>query len=294
MTVTQIRPTPPTAAPSPSPRSRRNRAARAYTVFRFAAIALIVALLVLPILWMILASLKSNLDITDPARLFNFRATLENYRNVIDKQDFLPFVWNSFYVGAVSTLISLVVATPAAWSMARFQMTKSAGGVLVARIIPGVSLLIPWYYVFAQLGLVGGYSGLILSHMFVALPLIVWIMLSYFEGSSIELEEAAELDGLTPIGAFRRVMLRLATPGVATAGILAFIFSWNNFLFALILAGDDTRTLPVAIFNFVSYASIDWGGRMAASVLITMPVMVFALFAQKYIVAGLSAGATKG
>jgi len=129
--------------------------------------------------------------------------------------------------------------------MARYKMTKSSTGVLIARVIPGVSLLIPWYFVFAQLGLVGGYSGLIISHMFVSLPLIVWIMLSYFESSPIELEEAAEIDGLTPIGAFRHIVLRLATPGIATAGILAFIFSWNNFMFALILAGQNTTTLPV-------------------------------------------------
>lgn len=277
-----------------APRTRRTSVSRAYSAFRGVAVALIVAVFLLPIVWMILASLKTNLDITDPEKLLSFSPTTENYANVIQKQDFLPFIWNSFFIGAVSTVISLVLAVPAAWSMARFRMTRTTAGVLVARIIPGVSLLIPWYYVFAKLDLVGGYSGLILSHMFVSLPLIVWIMLSFFESSSIELEEAAQIDGLTAIGAFWYITLRLATPGIATAGILAFIFSWNNFLFALILSSDETRTLPVAIFNFVSYASIDWGGLMAASVIITLPVMVIALFTQRYIVAGLSAGATKG
>lgn len=293
MTLLEARAATPTPA-SPLPPRRRNRRVQAYAVFRFTLIGLVVAFLLVPIAWMVLASFKTNLDITDPRKLFDFAPTLTNYDNVVGKQNFLPFIANSALIGFVSTAVSLALAVPAAWAMARFHMTRSAGGVLVARIIPGISLLIPWYYVFAQLGLVGGYGGLILSHMFISLPLIVWIMLAYFEGSSTELEEAAEIDGLTPIGAFLRITLRLATPGVATAGILSFIFSWNNFLFALILSGNDTRTLPVAIFNFVSYASIDWGGLMAASVLITLPVMAIALFAQKYIVAGLSAGATKG
>jgi multiple sugar transport system permease protein len=102
------------------------------------------------------------------------------------------------------------------------------------------------------------------------------------------------VDGLTPLAAFGRITLPLSTPGIATASILAFIFSWNNFMFALVLSGENTRTLPVAIFNFIAYASIDWGGLMAASVIITVPIMIIALFTQRYIVAGMTAGATKG
>lgn len=277
-----------------APRRRRKTRSALYAAFRFTMIGLLLLAFIIPIVWMILASFKSSLDITDPGKLLAFTPTLDNYDNVFRKQNFVPYIWNSFYIGLASTAVSLVIGVPAAWAMTRFSMGKSASGVLVARIIPGVSLLIPWYYVFARLGMAGNYTALILSHMFVALPLIVWIMMSFFEGSSIELEEAAEVDGLTPIGAFRRVTLILAAPGIATAGILSFIFSWNNFMFALVLSSEQTRTLPVAIFNFVGYASIDWGGLMAASVVITTPVMVMALFAQKYIVAGLSAGATKG
>jgi multiple sugar transport system permease protein len=142
--------------------------------------------------------------------------------------------------------------------------------------------------------MVGGFTVLILSHMFVSLPLIVYIMMGYFDGLPLELEESAMVDGLTPIGAFRRITLPLSTPGIATAGILSFIFSWNNFMFALVLSSADTKTLPVAIFDFVGYASIDWGGLMAASTVVTLPIMLIALFAQKYVVSGLTAGATKG
>lgn len=247
-----------------------------------------------PLLWMVLASLKTNVDIYDPSKFFSFVPTLENYATVFGQANYGAYIWNSFFVAFVATVLSLVLAVPAAYSMSRFVMGKSAGVVLLARIIPGVSLLVPWYFVFSQLRLVGGYGVLVLSMMFVSLPLILFIMMSYFDSMPEELEEAAQVDGLTPIGAFLRITLPLSAPGVATAAILSFIFAWNNFLFALVLSGSATKTLPVAIFDFIGYASIDWGGLMAAAVIVTLPIMVIALFTQKYVVSGLTAGATKG
>lgn len=130
--------------------------------------------------------------------------------------------------------------------------------------------------------------------MLVGLPFIAWIMISFFEGLPVDLEEAALIDGASPFGAFTRIALPLAVPGIVTASIMSFIFSWNNFMFSLVLSGDDTRTLPVAIFNFISYSSVDWGGLMAAAVVITLPVLLITLVVQRYVVAGLTAGATKG
>ena len=164
----------------------------------------------------------------------------------------------------------------------------------MARVIPGISLLVPWYYIFSNLRLVGSLWVLILSHMFVALPLIVYIMMGFFDGLPLEIEESGLVDGLTHIGAFWHLMVPLSRGGMATAGILSFIFSWNNFMFALVLSGSSTKTLPVAIYDFIGYASIDWGALMAASTVVTVPIMVIALFTQRYIVAGLTAGATKG
>ena len=130
--------------------------------------------------------------------------------------------------------------------------------------------------------------------MLVALPFIVWIMIPNFEAIPRDLEEAAWIDGCTQHQAFFRISLRLSTPGMITACLLAFIFSWNNFMFSLILAGRDTTTLPVAIFNFVSYAYVDWGGLMAAAVMITLPIVILSLCLQKHIISGLTAGAVKG
>ncbi|MGX1695833.1 carbohydrate ABC transporter permease [Microbacterium keratanolyticum] len=261
---------------------------------RFLGLALVVFALVAPLVWMVLASFKTNVDIYDPSKFFSFVPTLANYATVFGQANYAAYIWNSFFVALVATVLSLVLAVPAAYSMSRFVMGKSAMVVLLARIIPGVSLLVPWYFVFSQMRLVGSYTILIMSMMFVSLPLILYIMMSYFDSMPEELEEAAQVDGLTPIGAFLRITLPLSMPGVATAGILSFIFAWNNFMFALVLSGSSTKTLPVAIFDFVGYASIDWGGLMAAAVIVTLPIMLIALFTQKYIVSGLTAGATKG
>lgn len=279
---------------SKRPAPRRRRKSHAYPIFRVVVLTTTVVLFIAPLMWMLVASFKTNVDIYDSGKTFFFTPTLDNYSNVLGRNNYFDFIFNSFWVALWSTVLSLILGVPAAYAMSRFSMGRSAMVVLMARIIPGVSLLVPWYFIFANLRLVGGFSVLILSHMFVALPLIVYIMMSFFDSMTTELEDAAQVDGLTAIGAFMRITLPLSAPGLATAGILSFIFSWNNFMFALVLAGANTKTLPVAIFNFVSYASIDWGGLMSASVVVTVPIMVIALFTQKYIVAGFTAGATKG
>ena len=289
---TETRTTP--ARPAPAPRRRKPLGTRAYKAFRVAALIAVVLFLVAPLFWMLLASFKTNVDIYDTGKSFFFTPTGENYANVLQRNNYFVFIFNSFWVAFVSTALSLVLGVPAAYAMSRFTMHRSALVVLMARVIPGVSLLVPWYYVFSNLKMVGGFEVLILSHMFVSLPLIVYIMMSYFDSLPLELEESAQVDGLTPIGAFRRITLPLSVAGMATAGILSFIFSWNNFMFALVLSGSKTKTLPVAIFDFVSYASIDWGGLMAAATVVTVPIMIIALFTQKYIVSGMTAGATKG
>jgi multiple sugar transport system permease protein len=242
----------------------------------------------------VLAAFKTNVQISNTADAIVFTPTLDNFRTVFDQGVFLPAMVNSIIVAVVSTVLSALIAVPAAWAIGRFGMRRAGGWVLIARIIPAISLLVPWYYVFARLELVGGYAVLVLSHMFVSVPLITWIMIGFFEGLPVELEEAGRVDGLSAFGAFLRISLPLATAGTATACVLATVFSWNNFIFALILADENTKTLPVALFNFISYASVDWGGLMAASTLMSVPVVLAAVFGQRYLVAGLTAGATKG
>lgn len=267
---------------------------RALSWLRGAAVTAVSLFFALPIVWMFAAAFKTNVQVTDPSVGLFFSPTLENIRNVLDDGEIVTAMRNSLIVGVTSTVLSAVIAVPAAWAVGRFLMHRTGSVVLVARIVPAVSLLVPWYYLFAQAGLVGSYTVLILSHMFVSVPLILWIMIGFFEGLPVELEEAARTDGLSAFGAFWRIALPLAAPGTATASLLAFVSSWNNFMFALIFADEDTVTAPVTLFNFISYASTDWGGLMAAASLMTVPVVLAAVIGQRYLVAGLTAGATKG
>lgn len=283
----------PTLRTGTTPHSRSLRAT-SLRVLRYIIIALVVIIFAFPIAWMLLSSFKTQIDITTNDNLFIFTPTLQNYQNVFQQQNYLQYLFNSFLVAAVSTLFSLILGLPAAYGIARFRAHWLGLVLLTARIIPGITFLVPWYIIFGQLRLLGSYWALILSHMLVGLPFIAWVMIPFFESLPQELEESARIDGASTFGAFIRIALPLAVPGIATASIMSFIFSWNNFMFSLVLAGDDTRTLPIAIFNFLSYSSVDWGGLMAAAVVITLPVLIITLFVQRYIVAGLTAGATKG
>lgn len=251
-------------------------------------------LTVFPILWMVLASFQPNQSIINANTLFNFVPTLENYISVIREYDFLDYTWNSFVVAFWATLLSLIIGLPCSYVVARYKMRKASMVVLLVRMIPGISFLLPWFSIFSALGLRDSYVALVLSHMLVCMPFIVWTMVPNFETVPRALEESAWIDGCTRIEAFLRIVLRLSVPGIVTASLLSVIYSWNNFMFSLILSGSHTQTLPVAIFNFVSYAYVDWGGLMAAAVLITLPIIILSIVLQKYIVSGLTAGAVKG
>lgn len=251
-------------------------------------------LFLLPFLWMVLASFKTQVQILNTDKILDITANFDNYITVFREYDFLKFILNSFIVGVLATIFGLILGLPAAYSIAKYKQQGLGLLILVARIVPGISFLIPWFIIFSRMGLIDSYTALILSHMLVTMPFIIWIMIPFFEGLPQSLEESARVDGCTIPGAFIKIMLPISGPGIITSSILAFIFSWNNFMFSLILAGEKTKTLPIAIFNFISYSEINWGGLMAASVIITAPVLIIALLCQRYIIAGLTGGSVKG
>jgi multiple sugar transport system permease protein len=261
--------------------------------FYFAVTAM--ALVVLfPFLWMLSSSFKTQVDIIAwPPKIF-FEPTLANYEKVFGEQDFLKYFVNSTVVGTAAVGLSLLLGLPAAYSIARFAQRRLAVFILLARLMPGISFLMPWYIVFSRLGLMDSYTALILSHMLIALPIVVWIMSSYFATIPREMEESAMVDGATRQYAFLKIILPLAGPGIITATTLAFIFSWNNFMFSQVLSMEKTKTLPIAVYNFLSYAEVDWGGVMAAAVAIMAPAIVLTMIFQKYVVKGLTMGAVKG
>ncbi|TDC72378.1 carbohydrate ABC transporter permease, partial [Streptomyces hainanensis] len=186
------------------------RRRRGLAWLRGIAVTVVSLIFALPIVWMFAAAFKTNVQVTDPSVGLFFSPTLENFRNVLADGEILHAMRNSLIVGGVSTALSALIAVPAAWAVGRFRMHRTGSLILVARIIPAISLLVPWYYLFARAGLVGSYTVLILSHMFVSVPLILWIMIGFFEGLPVELEEAARTDGLSAFGAFWRIALPLA------------------------------------------------------------------------------------
>lgn len=259
---------------------------------------LVVTLVMLPFLfvfyYMITTSLKRPLDITAVDYRFFFEPTLDNYRDVFVNNDFLEFTVNSLIVAAGSTVIGLVLGLPAAFVIARYRVRRLALLILAARVTPGITFLIPWFILFSAIRMIDTYPALILTHLLQNLPLMIFLMISFFEDVPDELIESARIDGATMQRAFWSVVLPSVRGGIATAAIIGFIFSWNHFMFSIVLAGNDTRTLPVAVFNFMSYGSINWGAITAAATIMTLPVVLLALVVQRHIVRGLTGGAVKG
>jgi multiple sugar transport system permease protein len=260
----------------------------------YVLLALILIPFLFPLFWMLLSSLKTQVQNTAYPPVWIFTPTLNNYREVFIKNPFFAFTVNSLIVAAGSTGLALVLGLPGAYAVARFKQTGIALAILTARMAPGISYLIPWFILFTKLKMIDTYTALILTHLIVALPLVLWVMIGFFEDVPGELIEAARIDGCSNFSAFLRVALPLVKPGIVATAILSFIFSWNNFLFSLIIAGFKTRTLPIAVYNFLSYEEINWGGLTAAATIITLPVLILSLFIQKHIVRGLTFGALKG
>jgi multiple sugar transport system permease protein len=255
---------------------------------------LVVGAFMLPFLWMVLGSFKTTVDFLSYPPVWLFQPTLENYRQVFADNAFARYVLNSLLVAAGATFFGLLLGIPAAYALARWRRRAMGIVLLAARMAPGIAFLIPLFVLFLQLHLVGSYVSLIASHLIFTLPLTVWLMVGFIEALPVEIEQSALIDGCSVPGALLRVVVPLTAQGIAATSILSFIASWNNFLFALVLANENTKTLPVAVLGYIGYTSIQWGTLMAASCLITTPVLVLALCVQKYIVRGLVAGAVTG
>jgi multiple sugar transport system permease protein len=266
---------------------------------RRAGFALVIITLISPallvFLWMLSLSLKNEVDnMAYPPVFIPSPPTLANFADVFAKNDFFTYGLNSVIVSFSATGLALLLGVPAGFGIAKSKATKTAGLIMIARVTPGLSYLIPLFMMFQWLGMVGTLWPIVIIHLVITVPIVVWIMIGFFEGLPSELEEAALVDGATIWQAFRHIALPLARPGITVAGILAFIFSWNNFIFGVVLAGRETRTLPVAVYNVLTFEQVSWGPLAAAALLVTAPVLLLTLIMQKEIVAGLTAGGVKG
>ena len=271
------------------------------------ALTLVVLFFMFPIFWIVLMSLQTNETILRSPPSMVFTPTIENYVALITGRletqagaldvAFMRNLMNSVLLSVGSVALALLLGVPAAYAFARQKFRGSediAFTLLSFRFAPPLLVLLPLTLYFQEIGLADTYFGLIWVYQLICLPLILWIVRGYFEDISPDVEHAYRIAGHSWLSTFRRIALPLAGPGIAAAGLLAFIFAWNNFIFALVLASADKQPVTVGALAFVTASGIQFGQIAAAIVLSITPTLALALYAQRYLVEGLSLGAVKG
>ena len=277
-----------------SPRTRRLLRRTVDRVALAASVTVLLAPCLFVFFWMLSLSVKFDIDNTAwPPVFWPEEVTFENFKKVFEESPMLLYFWNSVQVTGSATLVSLLLGVPAGYGIAKAKANKMAAVLLLSRMTPGLSYLIPLFTMFQVLGLIGTVWPIALTHLVITLPIVVWIMIGFFETLPHELEEAARIDGATLWQAFLYVALPLARPGIVVSAILSFITSWNNFIFGAVFAGRTTRTMPVAVYNMLTFESFAWGPLAAAAIVVMLPVIVLTIVIQKEIVQGLSAGGVK-
>jgi len=266
---------------------------------RASVLGLVLVIVLLPIYWMMAASLKSNKEITQDATLYPHVPSFENYARLFTQKEFGAYLTNSIVVTSLSVLIALVFGSLAAYAIARFHLRfhleRWTGlSLLALRIVPPVVILIPVYLLMLRLNLLDTWMGLILTYTALNITFCVWMMESFFREIPVDLEEAAMVDGDSRFTAFRRITLPLAAPGLAATAIFAVIVTFNEFLFALALtATPRAMTMPRGTATLIGRIDIDWAAMSAAGVIGALPIVIFALLVQRHLVRGLTMGAVK-
>ena len=248
-----------------------------------------------PLVWMLIISFKSD------AQMFNttffFDPTLENYREVLLKTNYFKCFMDNLIVSAGAVLLSIIVGVPAAYSLARFSFRAKedlAFTILSFKFAPEILVVLPLFLIYQKIGLYDTYLGLIWVYQLITLPLLVWVLRGYFEDISVEIEQAAQLDGYTRPQIFLRILLPLIKPGLVASSLLAFIFAWNSFTFPLLLSGFKIMPVTVASLRYIASDTVHYGQMAVAAAVTATPEVILALVIQKHLVRGLSFGAVKG
>jgi multiple sugar transport system permease protein len=279
--------------------SRAGRTGRAglwRSVAAHGGVILLILVLLFPFLWLLQMSLKPEKEILAFPPTLLFRPTLEHYLAVWSGQFHRSFA-NSTIVSLTSTLLSLALGVPAAYSLSRARFgaeSQIALWVLATRMAPPIAFTIPFFLAYRTLGWLDTLHGLILIYLTFNLSLVIWMMRTFFDSIPRALDEAALVDGAGVWGTFFRVILPLSAPGFAATAIFCFLLAWNDFFFALILTRTHAMTAPVAVVNFMNYEGWQWGRIAAGGTLVMLPVVLFSILVRNYMVRGLTAGAVKG
>lgn len=264
----------------------------------YAIIIFIMLIILAPIYWMIITSIKVPKEwVTYPPTFIPSRLFLETYVEVLQEEDVIRSLINTVVVTVFGTGIALLIGSMTAYSIARINLKFNRPltiWIIMNRMLPPVTLVIPFFIIMRGLGIIDTILALIITRIFLVFPFTVWIMLGFYKGIPYELDEAAKIDGCDFFNRFFRIGLPLSTVGLATAGIFVFVFSWKELLFSITVAVERAKTLPVYIAGFVSEDSFDWGPMTVLSVVSTVPIMIFAFSIQRYFIRGLTMGAVKG
>ncbi|GAA1208474.1 carbohydrate ABC transporter permease [Rhodoglobus aureus] len=271
---------------------------RSSRLILWSALAVVLVIYAFPFLYLLFTSFKTPLDaIAVPPSVLPSVWTLENYVTALSKDGVVPALINSTVTAVLSTAFSLVLAVPAAYAITRYRTPSGQVFVmaaLVTRMVPTIAVGAPLIETMRVLGISDTSLGLAIAHTTLSLPLSIWLMASFFEAVPGELEEAARVDGASRLGALWRVVIPVVSGGLAVTAIFAFLASWNEFLFSLLLTSVRAQTTPIVIANFQTQFGLDWGGMTALAAIYSIPVILLTLALQRHIVAGLTLGAVKG
>jgi multiple sugar transport system permease protein len=264
-------------------------------VFQVTLIVIAILVMLVPIAWIFLAAFKNHIDVFQLKILFT--PTLENFRSVFEPPYYLGRkLVNSTIVAFVTVLIAIPAATMAAYSFSRFRMvgeTAMLVVVLATQFVPAVVIILPFFVMFRDLGLLDTRLGLIIVNLAIVMPFAIWMIKGFIDGIPLDTEEAAMIDGSSRLQVIRNIVLPMAAPGLLTAGIFCFIISWNEFLFALILTNKDSVTLPIGLALFKAEEGDLWNLLSAAGIIIMVPMFVLALIIRNYFVQGMTMGAVR-
>ena len=275
----------------------------AWSVAGWIFLILLLLFTVIPMLWMLSTSFKTQLGaLRFPPRWIPDNPTLENYKLLLNPNEdvgrtFLRYMGNSLFVSTATTIIGVIVAVPAAYAFSRFRFPGKNAlfyGVLLRNMFPAVVFLMPLFILMRVLGLVNTHASLILTYLTFGLPLSIWLLKGFYDNIPAQLEQAARIDGATRFQAFIRIVMPLSSPGIIATAIYSFILAWNEYVYALTFLNDkDLLTLPVGLQRFFTEFATNWPGLMAASFIMSVPVVVIFLVLQRYFVQALTEGAVK-
>ncbi len=299
MSVAEARPR---SAAAARPRKRRSGRSRQTSLLLHGCLLLAVVIAIFPVFWIAISSFKQLNEITSSTTLSILPKhwTIGNYTHVLtaDHHIFLTWLWNSLVVAFFTTVIGVFLSATAAYSFSRFRFPgyrPALTSFLITQMFPAAILLVPLYNIIIHLGLLNAKAGLVLAYSTTAVPFCVWMLKGYFDTIPISLEEAGRIDGLTPFGTFWRIVVPLSLPGLSVTAFYSFITAWNEVAFANILMVKNTSyTLPVGLQTYVFQFAQDWDKLTAAAILVTLPAVAVFLFAQRYLVSGLTRGGVKG